>query len=78
MYTQIDPADRDAVAWLQLALARLFGHAPLARIGLLDSLTRRAIAEYQRKHSLPLTGEADAATLQSINQELAALDAKAS
>jgi hypothetical protein len=77
MYTQIDPTDRDAVLWLQAALCRVVGSAFLAHVGDLDSMTRRAIREYQGMRSLPLTGEADTATLQQIGQDLEQLDARA-
>jgi len=70
-YTRIDPEDRDAVLWLQLALARLIpGPARAVHIGSLGPLTEKALRLYQLGHRLPLTGEPDAITLQKIKDEL--------
>jgi hypothetical protein len=76
MYTHIDPKDRDAVVWLQLALSRLLPFPRMVRIGELDPLTEKALRIYQREHSLPITGKTDEATLQMIQQQLEQLDGK--
>jgi Putative peptidoglycan binding domain len=70
MYTQIDPNDRDAVLWLQVALSRLLRPAPMLHVGEFSPLTGKALRVYQQKNSLPVTGEADPATLQKINEQL--------
>jgi hypothetical protein len=69
--THIDPQDRDAVLWLQLALARLMpGPAAMVHIGQLGPMTEKALRLYQLGHKLPLTGKPDAATLQHIRAQL--------
>ena len=68
IYTQIDPNDRDAVVWLQLALARLYSGSVLVHPGQLDRLTQKALRNFQHQQGLPVTGEADEATLQLIQQ----------
>ena len=70
MYTQIDPNDRDAVLWLQLALTRLLRPVPMLHVGTLSPITGKALRMFQHQHSLPVTGEADTATLQKIQQQL--------
>lgn len=70
-YDRIDPQDRDAILWLQLALAELMpGPAAIVHIGKLGGLTEKSIRLYQLGNKLPLTGKPDELTLQHINSEL--------
>jgi len=69
VYTSIDPNDREAVVWLQRALGRL-ASGTVVHIGRMSTLTVKAIRLYQHARKLPITGEADAPTLQRIRQEL--------
>jgi hypothetical protein len=70
-FTRIDPQDRDAVLWLQLALAKLMpGPAIMVHIGQLGPMTEKALRLYQLEHKLPLTGQPDQLTLEHIQRAL--------
>jgi Putative peptidoglycan binding domain len=69
----VDPNDPVSVTWLQQGITRLYIRPLVFQIGSYDDLTRKNIRLYQRLKSLPVTGEADQATTDSIEQELAKL-----
>ena len=66
-----DSNDPNSVLWLQNALTRMPGYAGGPPSGKHDKETHKAIIRYQKRRGLPATGDADADTVQKIEQDLA-------
>ncbi|CDX58794.1 hypothetical protein MPL3365_30313 [Mesorhizobium plurifarium] len=63
--TTVDPTDRSVIVKVQSRLAQL-GFQTGAIDGLLGSGTRGALRSFQYNHGLPVTGEIDVTTLQTL------------
>lgn len=72
---QVDPNDPNSVLWLQQSLLRVvLGRVFVEPTGTYDAPTLKAVSSYQEQNGLPVTGQADAATIHKIEQDLVVLD----
>jgi peptidoglycan hydrolase-like protein with peptidoglycan-binding domain len=72
---QVDPSNPDTVLWLQQSLHRVLpGRVSVDLNGQYDHMTEKMVGRFQGQNGLPVTGQADAATIAKIEQELAILD----
>jgi putative peptidoglycan binding protein len=72
---QVDPSNPNEVLWLQQSLHRVLpGRVSVDLHGQYDRMTEKMVGRFQDLHGLPVTGQADAATIAKIEQELAILD----
>lgn len=74
---QVDLNDPNSVLWLQQSLLRVvLGRVFVEPTGTYDPPTRKTVSNYQAQNDLPVTGEADAATIKKIEDDLVVLDSQ--